>query len=174
VNAFITGLNPTGSALDYSTYLGGKGGAGGFGIATDGSKIVYVTGLAGSGFPTTTGAFQTTYGGNTDAFITALYPQTATTTTLSSSPNPSTYGTAVTFTAVVNSGVGAPPNGETVSFMKGKTVLGSGTLNAGSATFTTSSLKKGTTSVKAVYGGDSDFATSTSNAVKQVVEKAVE
>src|SRR4030088_2324361 len=58
-----------------------------------------------------------------------------TTTTLSSSPNPSAYGQAVTFTAVVPSSAGSPPDGETVSFMKGTTLLGTGTLSGGSASF---------------------------------------
>ena len=101
-----------------------------------------------------------------------LGPATATTTTLSSSPNPSTYGQAVTFTAEVTSKAGAPPDGETVSFMKGTTVLGTGALSGGSASFTTSTLKVGTNSIKAVYGGDSNFAGSTSKAVSQVVDKA--
>jgi hypothetical protein len=96
----------------------------------------------------------------------------ATKTTLSSFPNPSTYGEAVTFTAVVTSSIGAPPDGETVTFKKGTTVLGMGTLNGGSASFTTSTLKVGTTTVTAVYSGDSDFAGTTSKPVKQVVEKA--
>jgi hypothetical protein len=58
--------------------------------------------------------------------------------------------------------------------MKGKTVLGTGTLSDGSATFTTSTLKVGTTTIAAVYGGDSNFAGSTSKPVKEVVDKAVE
>jgi Bacterial Ig-like domain (group 3) len=58
--------------------------------------------------------------------------------------------------------------------MKGKTVLGTGTLSGGTATFMTSTLKVGTNSITAVYGGDSNFAGSKSKAVKQVVEKAVE
>ena len=94
-----------------------------------------------------------------------------TTTTLRSSLNPSAYGQAVVFTAMVTSGIGAPPDGETVSFMKGTTVLGMGTLSDGSGSFTTSTLKVGTTSVTADYGGDSDFAGSKSKPVKQVVEK---
>ncbi|HLM81912.1 MAG TPA: choice-of-anchor tandem repeat GloVer-containing protein [Terriglobales bacterium] len=101
-----------------------------------------------------------------------LSPATATTTTLTSSPNPSTYGQAVTFTATVTSKLGAPPDGETVSFMEGKTVLGTGTLSSGSASFTTSTLKVGTNSITAVYGGDSNLASSKSKAVKQVVGKA--
>jgi hypothetical protein len=91
-------------------------------------------------------------------------------TTLSSAPNPSTYGEAVTFTAVVTP---APPDGETVSFMKekGKTVLGTGTLSGGTAIFVTSALPVGATSVTAVYGGDSGFKGSKSKPVKQVVEE---
>ena len=98
---------------------------------------------------------------------------TATTTTLSSSLNPSTYGQPVTFTAVVTSNLGAPPNGEIVTFMQGPNVRGTGTLKGGSVTFTTSTLATGgTDSMKAVYGGDSNFAGSTSNVVSQVVNKA--
>lgn len=98
---------------------------------------------------------------------------TATSTTLSSSLNPSTYGQAVTFTAVVASSLGVPPDGELVTFTQGKTTLGTGALNGGSATFATSTLAAGgTDSVKAVYPGDSNFAASTSTAVSQVVNKA--
>jgi len=116
----------------------------------------------------------TSLGGSSNAGVVfEVNPSAAvTTTTLTSSPNPSTYGQAVTFTAVVTSSAGAPPDGETVSFMKGKTVLGTGTLSGGSATFTTSILKVGTKDVKAVYGGDFDFLSSKSNTVQQVVESA--
>ena len=96
----------------------------------------------------------------------------ATTTTLTSSPNPSTYGQAVVLTATVSSALGAPPDGETVSFKNGLTVLGTGTLSGGSASFTTSALKVGKDSITAVYAGDLNFAGSTSKAVKQVVSKA--
>jgi uncharacterized repeat protein (TIGR03803 family) len=94
-----------------------------------------------------------------------------TTNTLTSSLNPSTHGQAVTFTAVVTSIYNPPPDGETVSFMKGKTLLGTGTLSGGLASFTTSALPLGTTAVTAVYGGDANFPTSTSNTVNQIVKK---
>ena len=55
--AFVTELNPAGSALVYSAVLGGGGG---YGIAVDSSGDAYVTGSAVSDFPTTAGAFQTT------------------------------------------------------------------------------------------------------------------
>ena len=96
----------------------------------------------------------------------------ATTVTLSSSPNPSAYGQGVVFTATVMSAIGAPPDGETVTFKKGRTVLGTGTLSSGSATFATSALPVGTVAVTAVYGGDANFASSTSNTLKQLVNKA--
>lgn len=95
----------------------------------------------------------------------------ATTTTLTSNPNPSISGQAVSFTAAVSGRTGVPPNGETVSFMKGKTVLGTATLSSGLATLSDSALSNGTTSIRAVYGGDPLFAGSTSNTVKQVVKK---
>ncbi len=130
----------------------------------------------GSGNCLTEGAFG--YESNSNlAFSGASYLGTSlvpTTTTLTSSPNPSTYGESVTFTAVVSSSEGAPPNGETVSFMKGKTVLGTGELNDGTATFITSALKVGANSITAVYPGDSTFAGSTSNVDKQVVKKAAD
>jgi hypothetical protein len=63
-NAFVTKLNTDGSALIYSTYLGGGGYTDGYGIAVDTSGNAYVTGMAISpNFPTTAGAFQTTGGG---------------------------------------------------------------------------------------------------------------
>jgi Bacterial Ig-like domain (group 3) len=99
-------------------------------------------------------------------------PLALTTTAASSAPNPSTYGQAVVFTATVNSSIGAPPDGETITFKKGTTILGTGTLTAGSASFTTSTLPVGTNAIKAVYSGDSNFARSTSKAVSQVVSKA--
>ena len=96
----------------------------------------------------------------------------ATTTTLKSSPNPSAYGQTVVFTATVTSSNGAPPDGETVTFKKGTTVLGTGTLSGGTATFSISTLKVGTNAITAVYGGDSNFAGSTSKAVSQVVQQS--
>ncbi len=96
---------------------------------------------------------------------------TATTTTISSLPNPSAYGQTITFTAVVTSSAGAPPDGETIAFMRGTTVLGTGTLAGGSASLTTT-LNVGTDMIRAVYGGDQTFAGSTSKPESQVVSAA--
>lgn len=94
---------------------------------------------------------------------------TATTTTLASSVNPSSPGQPVTFTAVVSASAGIPPNGEVVTFYNGSSVLGTGSLTGGAAAFTTSSLPSGVYIVTASYPGDSNFVTSSSPSLRQVV-----
>jgi len=72
-DAFVTKLNASGSALAYSTFLGGTGGDFGRGIAVDRRGKAYVTGVTGSAdYPTTRGAFDRTYNGSGDAFVTKL------------------------------------------------------------------------------------------------------
>lgn len=103
---------------------------------------------------------------NVVATYTGIYPFT-TTNTLVSSANPSTLGNAVTFTATVTP---APTNGEIVTFYDSSTVIGTGALNAGRATFSTSQLSAGTHYLTAVYGGDVLYLHSTSAIVAQLVE----
>ena len=74
-DAFVTKINPAGSAFVYSTYLGGSGGSAGApeqanAIAVDASGNAYITGVTNSAnFPVTSGGFQPTYGGAQDAFV---------------------------------------------------------------------------------------------------------
>jgi hypothetical protein len=73
-DAYVTKLNPSGSALVYSTYLGGSGDDIGMGISVDAVGRAYVAGWARSAdFPTTPGAFDTTYQAN-DGFVTKFSP----------------------------------------------------------------------------------------------------
>ena len=72
-SAFVAKINPLGSALVYSTYLGGTGGDYATGIAADSAGNAYVTGTTGSGFPTMN-PLQPNYGGNEDAFVTKINP----------------------------------------------------------------------------------------------------
>ena len=95
---------------------------------------------------------------------------TATTTALTSAPNPSTAGQSVTFTATVT-GAGGTPSG-TVTFMDGINPIGAVPLSSGVAAFPTTTLAAGTHSITASYGGDANFAASTSIAVSQVVNGA--
>jgi hypothetical protein len=78
-DAFVTKLNPAGTApLVYSTYFGGNDFDIGSGIAVDTTGYTYLAGSTNSTiFPTTTGAFQTTYGGGGDAFVAKLNPSGA-------------------------------------------------------------------------------------------------
>jgi hypothetical protein len=72
-DAFIAKLNTTGSALLFSTYLGGSDYEYGYGIALDAMNRIFLTGSTmSSDFPTTRGAFQTTYGGKWDGFVAKL------------------------------------------------------------------------------------------------------
>lgn len=76
-DVFVTKLDSFGAGLEYSTFLGGSlsnsANDAGYGIAVDLSGQVFVTGYTySSSFPTTTDAFDTSYNGSEDAFITHL------------------------------------------------------------------------------------------------------
>ncbi|HVA00140.1 MAG TPA: SBBP repeat-containing protein, partial [Terriglobia bacterium] len=80
-DVFITKFNPAGSALVYSTYLGGTGLDRSTSIAVDTSGNVYVAGeTASAAFPTTSGVVQTANHGNGDAFVAKLSANGATLT----------------------------------------------------------------------------------------------
>ncbi|MDK9699012.1 MAG: T9SS type A sorting domain-containing protein, partial [bacterium] len=70
-DCFLVKLNSTGSQLEYSTFVGGTGDDMGHGIAVDVDGIVAVTGgVRGNDFPTTTGAFDTSYNASiSDCFL---------------------------------------------------------------------------------------------------------
>ena len=74
-DAFVTELNPSGTALVYSTYVGGDGDTGATSIALDSSGNAWFKGNTKSAiFPVTPGAFQTVIGGNFDAYVAELNP----------------------------------------------------------------------------------------------------
>jgi len=85
-------------------------------------------------------------------------------TTLASSPNPSTAGQSVTFTATVTRGGGGDAPPAIVTFFDDTTVLGTATLTSGVATLATSALTtSGRHHVTAQYAGSYQYGTSTSN-----------
>ncbi len=75
-DAFVVGLDATGSSLMFSTFLGGANNETGEGIAVDPSRYIYLTGYTNSAdYPTTPGAFDVTLNDPTaDAFVTVLGP----------------------------------------------------------------------------------------------------
>jgi probable HAF family extracellular repeat protein len=91
------------------------------------------------------------------------------TSKLTSSKNPSVQGQPVTLTATLSSIAAPPPDGETVQFVVGSTVIGSATLTGGVAQLTTSALPVGRDSIVANYAGDGNFLATKSAILKQVV-----
>jgi hypothetical protein len=74
-DAFVTKINATGTAILYSTFLGGSASDTAFGIAVDSSGSAYLTGETEStNFPGVSGSsIQPAYGGGlTDAFVTKI------------------------------------------------------------------------------------------------------
>jgi hypothetical protein len=71
-DAFVAALTPAGSALLYSTYLGGSLNDTGTGIAVDAGNNVYVTGQTGSADFPTANPTQPSLGGDNDAFVTEI------------------------------------------------------------------------------------------------------
>ncbi len=163
----------------------------GFGSPT--GSVTFMNGSSVLGVSALNGSSQATYTTNAlpagGSLITALYggdahysastssslnevvnlaAPAATTTTLAASSGQSIYGTPVTFTATVTSGSGSPAG--MVTFFVGSTALGTGTLDGGSqATYTTSQLPLGTDVITAMYAGNSNYATSTSAGLDELV-----
>jgi hypothetical protein len=74
VDAFVTKLDPSGSALVYSTYLGGQAADQGLAIEVDAAGSAYVAGFTGSPEFPTVNAFQPAFGGVFDGFVAKLSP----------------------------------------------------------------------------------------------------
>jgi hypothetical protein len=113
------------------------------------------------------------FGPSTSAVLSQTVNKASTQTTAVSSPNPSVFKQSVIFTATVVAvapGSGTPTG--TVTFMNGTTILGTGSLAGGKATFSTAALKAGSNSITAVYGGSAAFNASTSAVLTQTVHKA--
>lgn len=106
--------------------------------------------------------------GSTSAIVTQVVNQTTSSATLTSSPNPSSVGQNVTFTAKITSPTVTAKG--PVTFTVGKTVLGTMELNSGKATLTTSSLPSGSSTVTATYQGDSNIQGSSASVVQVVGE----
>jgi hypothetical protein len=86
-------------------------------------------------------------------------------TSLASSVSSATPGQLVTFTATVN----APQPTGTVTFFDGANSIGTGTLSAGQAAFSTTSLAVGTHNITAAYAGNSNISGSTSSILQEVI-----
>jgi hypothetical protein len=159
-----TGTIPDGELVtfyDGTTTLGS--------VALAGGTAAYTT----SSLSAKTHTIKATYAGDVNfqssaGTVTQVVNKYTTTTTLTSGPNPSHFGQAVTFTVHVTS-AGPAPTGK-VAFRDGTIGIGSATLSGGVATFTRSKLAVGTHPITAQYLGDAFSARSTSAVVNQVVQ----
>jgi hypothetical protein len=131
-----------------------------------------------SGLPVGVSSITARYDGDgnfetsTSAVQAVTVAQAATTTALTATPNPSVAGFDVTLratVAAVSPGAGTPTG--TVTFFAGATSLGTATLAGGVATLATDAIPVGTNGITARFEGDTNFTTSTSAAVSQVVNK---
>jgi hypothetical protein len=158
-DVFVTKLDPTGAALAYSTYLGGRGADWGEAIAVDALGRAYVTGQTTTGdFPTTAGASQPAFaGGMSDAFVAKIEEfATGAPTAVQASVN----GTTLTVSWVAGSG--SPPTTHVLNFFQGGVPVASlttgasqsvqiGIPNGVSGTFTVTVTAAGGTSVPASF-----------------------
>ena len=149
----------------------------------DGSKVLAQLTLVGgkatfntSTLPVGTATITAVYGGGTGfaaatASLSEAVKADGTSTSVVSSLNPAIAGQSVTFTATVKalSPGGGTPTG-TVTFKDGFTVLGTVNLSGGKASLTTSKLQVGTDSITAIYNVTTDYATSGSKVLSQVVK----
>ena len=167
-NVTLTGTVAPSSATGTLTF---KEGSTTLGTATlgHGSGTLAISTLSvGSHSLTVVYAGNSNYNTSTSSTLTQTVNQASTTTTLTSSLNPSTFGSGVTFTATVSPSAATG----TFTFKDGSTTIGTATVGHGSGTLVTSTLGAGSHSLTAVYGGDSNYLTSTSSAVTQTVNKA--
>jgi len=159
---------PTGSVtfMDGITTLG-------LGPLNGSGTAAFATSSLGIGSHSITATYtgDATDSASTSNTVSVTVNKASTSTALTVTPNPSVYGGSVTFTATVTSSTAGTPTGS-VTFLDGSTVLGTGPVSGGMATYATTTLGLGSHSITAVYGGDTSFSTSTSPAVTQTVNQA--
>jgi hypothetical protein len=146
----------------------------GVGILSSNKAQIQVTGLSvGSHTYDVSYNGSGTFGVSSGTVTFSVNKAPTTTVINSSSPDPSSYGQPVTFTATVTSSAGAGVPTGTVTFEQAPgTVLGTGTLSAsGVATYTTTAtqLVAGTDKIEAIYNTDTNHGKSTSAPYSQVV-----
>ena len=152
-----------------------------------GNNVLATVGVGGGGsasFTTTalalgSNAITAVYTGSgailssTSPMVTVSVVPYSTVTVLASSSNPSTFGRAITFTASVITNAGMAPTAGTVSFRRGRLLLGTVALSpSGTASLSLSSLAVGTLGIQAIYNGTANNLSSVSRVFKQTIGPA--
>lgn len=113
-DAFVTQLNPAGSGLVYSTFLGGVEIDEAHAVALDSAGGVYVTGMTTSHDFPTANPLQPNQAGDGDAFVSKILPAVDLAVTMTDSPDPVQLGSNLTYKIVVNSVGDLPSTGVTL------------------------------------------------------------
>jgi len=137
-------------------------------VASGSASLAISTLAVGSHSITAAYSGATNYAASTSAALAQTVNKAASSVTLTSSANPSTYGQSVTFTATVSPSAATG----TVQFLDGTTSLGTATVASGSASLAISTLAVGSHSITGAYSGSANDTTSTSPALAQTVNKA--
>jgi len=164
-------------AVKFTATVSPSGATGNVKFTIDGGSATVVTLVNGKASFTTsklsvgTHTITATYFGNaqftsSSASLTQTVNKASSTTNLSSSNNPSTFGKPVTFTATVSPSDATGTVTFTIDGGSPKVV----TLSSGKASFTTNKLSVGTHTITATYSGDSHYLSSTSPTLTQVVK----
>jgi Chitobiase/beta-hexosaminidase C-terminal domain/Bacterial Ig-like domain (group 3)/Beta-propeller repeat len=178
--SFLAKFNSTGSALLYSTFLGGSG-AGYFayecgdcvlGMTLDSSGNVYLVGKdESSDFPLSLGAYQSlqSYGFVTMFNANEMVTLPATTTTVTANVNPQATETPAIFTAQVQPASGDSAPTGWIGFSADLAPWWVTTLDStGSATYSISTLPSGPNSIAVQYYGDDNNAPSTATMIENI------
>lgn len=177
-NAFFTELNPTGTALKYSTYFGGNGSDVGTGVSVTSTGNVYLAGYTNSAnFPVTKDSYQTVFNapglatGWIAEFVMGTPPTTAqSVTTLIANANPAVNGTGVIFTAGVSAATGTSiPTGSVVFTLDEGSTVTVPLNGTGSATWNAGDLLYGKHYILASYTGATTWAASGDGVVETIV-----
>jgi hypothetical protein len=146
------------------------------GAATLGSPTLDLTGtatLATTKLPLGSDSLTADYNGDSlnqksdSSVLMQTVNQAQITLSLASSPNPSSSGKPVKFTATLTSN-GGLPNGQIVTFSYNSTTLGTAKISGGKAIFSTTALPVGSDQVSASFAGNADYGPA-SNTVTQTV-----
>lgn len=163
---------PTGTAATGSvTFMDGATSLGTAVLSSNSTQLVVSALTVGTHSVTAVYAGSANLSGITSAVLSQVVNGASTTTAVSSSANPATFGQGVTLSASIQTAFGGSATG-TVTFLDGTVSLGTATVSSNAAQLAVSSLSAGSHSITSKYNGDANFSGSTSAALTQTVNQA--
>lgn len=170
---FTATVQPVGgtTATGAVTFMDGPTSLGSATLSSNSGQLVISALTVGTHSITAVYAGTTNLSGSTSAALSQVVNGASTTTAVSSSANPSTFGQGVTLSATIQTAFGGYATG-TITFLDGTTSLGTATVSSNAAQLSLSSLSVGSHSITAKYSGDGNFTASTSASLTQTINQA--